>query len=176
MSPRGPNPKMLIFRIDFKHFEIYGHFRFWTPRGQNTRFYNRNLYSLRPFAENRFPGPEHHASTRCPGSAAGNVPPCVIFLLSRSHSLENPSSKACGKNKSCALKFHAERRSWNIQISAMCQKTNISVYGNLRVFLTFCLLGDAAGIILEICLGTPPRLGWNQFAVIKSLCRWNGQV
>ena len=29
-------------------------------------------------------------------------------------------------------------RSRNIQISAMCQKTSISVYGNLRVFFMFC--------------------------------------
>ena len=43
-----------------------------------------------------------------------------------------------GKNKSCASKFHAERRSRNIQSSAMCQKTTISVYGNLRVCLMFC--------------------------------------
>ena len=61
MSPRGPNPKMLVFRRDFKHFEISWNFRFWTPRGQNTRFYNRNLYSLRPFTENWFSGPGHGA-------------------------------------------------------------------------------------------------------------------
>ena len=54
MSPRGPNPKMLVFRWDFKHFEISGNFRFWAPRGQNTWFYNRNLYSLRPFSKIRF--------------------------------------------------------------------------------------------------------------------------
>ena len=42
------------------------------------------------------------------------------------------------KNKSCASKFRAEPRSRNIQSSAMCQKTSISVYGNLRVFLTSC--------------------------------------
>ena len=62
-------------------------------------------------------------------------------------------------DKSCASKFRAEPRSRNIQGSAMCQKTTISVYGNLRVFLTFCPPGDAAGRRLGICLGTPPRLG-----------------
>ena len=63
------------------------------------------------------------------------------------------------KNESRASKFRAEPRSRNIQISAMCQKTSISVYGNLRVFLMSSPPVDAAGRILGICLGTPPRLG-----------------
>ena len=42
------------------------------------------------------------------------------------------------KNKSCASKFPAEPQSRNIQISAMSQKTSVSVYGNVRVFLMFC--------------------------------------
>ena len=54
------------------------------------------------------------------------------------------------KNESCASKFRAEPRSRNIQISAMCQKTSISVFGNLHVFLMLCPPRDAAGRILEI--------------------------
>lgn len=73
MSPRGPNPKMLVFRRYFKHFGIYGLFRFWAPRGQNARFYNWNLYCLRPIIENRFLVPEH----RCASTVSQHLVPVL---------------------------------------------------------------------------------------------------
>ena len=58
----------------------------------------------------------------------------------------------------------------------MCRKINICVYGKLRCsFFVYRLLflyircppGNVAKILLEICLGTPPRLSRDKLEVIK---------